>query len=86
MVRPLFPPKALHSRGLPPRNSGYSGWLSKPLCVPGWLLDVSGLGHLINPRENISKQIRGALRAAVALTAVVGVAQPASGQGRLGLQ
>jgi DNA polymerase-4 len=37
-------------------------------------LDVSGLGHLVGPPETIGAQIKAAIRAAVGLTASVGIA------------
>ena len=46
----------------------------EPISIDEAFLDVSGLGHLIGPPETIGAQIKAAIRAAVGLTASVGIA------------
>ncbi len=46
----------------------------EPISIDEAFLDVSGLGHLVGPPEIIGAQIKAAIRAAVGLTASVGIA------------
>ena len=46
----------------------------EPISIDEAFLDVSGLGPLIGPPETIGQQIKAAIRAAVGLTASVGIA------------
>lgn len=46
----------------------------EPISIDEAFLDVSGLGHLVGPPETIGAQIKAAIRAAVGLTASVGIA------------
>ena len=45
----------------------------EPISIDEAFLDVSGLGHLIGPPETIGSRIKAAIRAAVGLTASVGI-------------
>ena len=46
----------------------------EPISIDEAFLDESGLGHLVGPPETIGAQIKAAIRAAVDLTASVGIA------------
>ena len=46
----------------------------EPISIDEAFLDVSGLGHLVGPPEVIGQRIKAAIRAAVGLTASVGIA------------
>ena len=45
----------------------------EPISIDEAFLDVSGLGHLVGPPEVIGQRIKAAIRAAVDLTASVGI-------------
>ncbi len=45
----------------------------EPISIDEAFLDVSGLGHLVGPPETIGQRIKAAIRAAVGLTASVGI-------------